>query len=506
MSSLSRRSFLKLLGATAPAILWPRLASQFSGNLNQKDTSLPNIIVILFDAMSARNLSVYGYPRPTSPTLERFAEHSTVYHSHYSAGNYTIPAVASLMTGTYPWKHRAINHRGAIKHSMIEDNIFSVLGTDYHRLAFPQNFWANLILSQFNDDIDTLLPSGAFAELNYVLSDYFPNDKNMAARALDDFAFNIADQPPSLLFGSLQRMLYSWESNRLITSGYPQELPHDINYPINFRLEDVFDGLISLFPSLPAPFFTYLHLLPPHTPYRATDQFHNTFRDGMKPVRKPVHKFSDATPNSDLNLARRMYDEYIASLDWELSRLMDSLESQGILENSYVIVTADHGEMFERGEKGHSTPLLFDPLVHIPLLISAPGQKMRRDIYTPTNSVDILPTIAQLTGKPIPNWCDGKPLTGLGGEDDPERSIYSVEAKLSSANGLLTKATVALWKGNQKLIYYTGYETDDSFELYNLSEDVEELNDLYPAQPAIAKKMRDELLETFLAANKPYMK
>jgi len=506
MSSFNRRSFLKLLGATAPAILWPRLASQFSGSTNQKNNSLPNVIIILFDAMSARNLSVHGYPRPTSPALERFAERATVYHSHYSAGNYTIPAVASLLTGTYPWKNRAINHRGAVKHSMIENNIFRVLGSDYYRLAFPQNFWANLILAQFQEDIDVLLPSGAFAELNYLLSDYFPNDKNMAARALDDFAFNIADEPPSLLLGSLQRMLYSWESNRLSTNGYPEEIPHDVNYPINFRLEDVFDGLISLFPELPSPFFTYLHLLPPHTPYRPSDRFFNTFRDGMKPTRKPVHKFADGTPNSELNLARRLYDEYIASLDWELSRLMNSLESQGVLENSYVIITADHGEMFERGEKGHSTPLLYDPVVHIPLLISAPGQKTRRDVYAPTNSVDLLPTFAQLTGKPIPAWCDGKPLPGLGGEDDLERSTYSVEAKLSPANGLLTKATVALWKGDQKLIYYTGYEQEDTFELYNLSEDIEELNDLYPAQPVIAKRMKEELLEAFLIANKPYLK
>ena len=498
MSTLNRRSFLKLLGAAAPAVLWPHLSARVGG----KDSSLPNIIVILFDAMSARNLSVYGYPRPTSPTLERFAEHATVYHSHNSAGNYTIPGVASLMTGTYPWKHRAINHRGAIKQSMVENNIFRVLGSDYQRLAFPQNFWATLLLSQFQDDIDVLLSSGEFAELNYLISDHFPKDTNMAARALDDFAFNLADDPPSLLLGSLNRLLYSWKSNRLSTSGYPKELPHDPNYPINFRLEDVFDGLISLFPGLSAPFFTYLHLLPPHSPYKPSDRFFNTFRDGMKIAPKPVHRFADGTSNSDLNLARRTYDEYIASLDWELGRLLDSLEAQGLFENSYVIITADHGEMFERGEKGHSTPLLYDPVIHIPLLISAPGQKSRRDIFTPTNSVDLLPTFAKIAGKPFPDWSDGKPLPGLGGEDDPQRSLYTVEAKLSPANGILTKATVALRKGNQKLVYYTGYEAEDSFELYDLDDDIEELTDLFSDQPAFAKSMKEELLEAFFEANK----
>ena len=141
-------------------------------------------------------------------------------------------------------------------------------------------------------------------------------------------------------------------------------------------------------------------------------------------------------------------------------------------------------------------------MIHIPLLISAPGQKTRRDIFTPTNSVDLLPTFAKIAGKPFPDWSDGKPLPGLGGEDDPQRSLYSVEAKLSPANGILTKATVALRKGNQKLVYYTGYEAEDSFELYDLDDDIEELTDLYPDQPAFAKSMREELLEAFFEANK----
>ena len=99
--------------------------------------------------MSARNLSVYGYPRPTTPNLERFAERATVYHSHIAGGNFTIPATASLLTGTYPWTHRAINHRGMVHQDTVDKNIFRAVGTDYQRLAFPQNVWADLIVSQF---------------------------------------------------------------------------------------------------------------------------------------------------------------------------------------------------------------------------------------------------------------------------------------------------------------------------------------------------------------------
>jgi choline-sulfatase len=181
------------------------------------------------------------------------------------------------------------------------------------------------------------------------------------------------------------------------------------------------------------------------------------------------------------------------------------LEEAGVFENSYVVFTSDHGEMFERGEKAHSTVLLYDPVVHVPLLISAPGQRARRDIFAPTNAVDVLPTLLHLAGKPVPSWVEGELLPGLGGVEDWKRSTYSMDAKNNPAFRPLTKATVSLRKGNHKLIYYTGYEDEDSFELYDLDADIEELDDLYPAQPAIAKQMKDELLDTLLDVNKPYM-
>ena len=506
MFRLNRRSFLKLAGAATSAVLLPRLVSQLDSGLKQDAASFPNIIVLLFDAMSARNLSVYGYPRPTATNLERFAGRATVYHAHSAGGNYTIPGTASLLTGTYPWTHRAINYGGQVKSSMVKNNIFHALGTDYHRLAFGQNVWAQFILTQFMDDIDTFLPSGTFGELDYLLSRRFPNDQNMAARALDDFVFKMELEPASLIFGSLQRALYFQDSSRLKPDGYPRGLPQDVNYPIYFRLEDVFDGLASLLQDLPSPFFTYLHLFPPHAPYRASDKFYSKFLDRFSPVKKPVHRLGDGLSNLIVKTARRSYDEYIASLDWKFGRLLDAMEGAGIFENSYVVITSDHGEMFERGEKEHATVLLYDPVVHIPLMVSAPGQKVRHDVYAPTHAVDVLPTILQLVGKPIPSWSEGRLLPGLGGEEDMERSHFVVEAKNSPAFQPFRKATIAMQKGNHKLICYTGYEPEDTFELYDLHADIEELDDLYPAQPAIGKRMKEELLDSLLDANKPYMK
>ena len=505
MSEMTRRDFLKSMGALASVTLLPGVASWLDGNFKQGvNTSKPNIIILLLDSLSARNLSLYGYRRLTSSNLERFAGRATVYHSHTSGGNYTIPGVASLLTGTYPWTNRAINHSGVLRRDMVSNNLFNTLGADYHRIVFAQSVWANFIVSQFVNDVDTYVPAGTFSELDYLLFEHFPNDANMALRSLDDFAFDITQRPISPVMGTIQRALYARDSAQLPSYGYPNGIPNNVNYPLKFRLDDVFDGVTSLVTTLPRPFISYIHLFPPHAPYRPERTFFNKFNDGWLPVEKPVHRFSDKSPTLKTNNARRVYDEYVASVDMELGRLLDSIDKAGLSDNSYIIVTSDHGEMFERGEIAHSTPLLYDPVIHIPLLISAPGQTTRQDIFAPTNAVDLLPTLAQVAGKPVPAWGEGKLLPGFGGAEDFERSVYVVEAKSNPAFAPLQQATIAMRKGSQKMIYYTGYEGEDSFEFYDLENDLEELNDLYPENPSTAKVMKEELLDTLSRVNKPF--
>jgi len=285
----------------------------------------------VFDAMSAKNLSLYGYKRQTSPNLERFASRATVYHSHYSGGNFTMPGTASILTGTYPWTHRALNFRGVMKRSMIGNDVFSLFMNGYTRAAFPQNFWANFLLTQFADQIDVLLPTSAFSELDLLFSNYFPNDANMAARALDDFIFKGGGQGATILFTPVEQSYYMAMRKRLPHDGYPKTIPYQVDYPVHFRLEKIFDGLMSFLPDLKPPFFTYLHLLPPHAPYVPSNNFANIFKDGLEFPQKPQHPLSKGLSKTKTLQERRTYDEYIASTDYEFGRFLDFLESNGFL-------------------------------------------------------------------------------------------------------------------------------------------------------------------------------
>ena len=150
--------------------------------------------------------------------------------------------------------------------------------------------------------------------------------------------------------------------------------------------------------------------------------------------------------------------------------------------------------MFERGVVGHSTPLLNQPVVHIPLIVTYPGCTERTDVHIATNNIDILPTITHLTGKAKPEWVDGQILPGFGAQGDPNRSIYTFEAKENANFGKFTKYSFSLTKNNKRLLYYH-YDNYKEFEFYDLDTDPEEMNNLYPAQSADVKIMEQELLQ-----------
>jgi arylsulfatase A-like enzyme len=503
MPELSRRDFIKLAALLSGAVAATGLAPRRSG----AGAAPPNVIVLVFDAMSARNLSLYGYHRRTTPNFEKFAERATVYHSHHSGGNFTSPGTASLLTGTYPWTHRAFDIAGLVERGLAGHNIFKGFADSHDCLAFSQNLLANYFFGQFQDSLATILPAGSFSRLEQVAGDRLVHDLDSGYRSYDNFLFQDGLPPASLIFGLADRIRLRYREVRTLSNDYPRGLPRAGDHALFFELKDVFDGLRATLAALSAedrPYLAYLHLWAPHAPYRATKHFDNLFADKWGPEPKPDHRFGDRIPYDKLNARRQNYDEYIANVDDEFGKLIETLAAGGILDNSYLVVTSDHGESLERGVDGHVTKLLYEPLCHIPLMISAPGRQSRQDVFAPTNSVDLVPTLMHLAGREGPEWSEGQLLPGLGGREDEERSTFTVEAKTNPAFGPLRRATIAMIKGKRKMIYYTGYEPEDSFELYDLENDMQELDDLYPARPSFAAAMQEELLEKLSAVNAGY--
>jgi arylsulfatase len=515
-SAISRRELLKMLaflsaGAAASAWTTARFLPASLSNLSGK----PNIIFIVTDTTSATNLSLYGYPRKTTPQLEKLAERSTVYHSHYSGGSFTTAGTATLLTGMYPWRHRAINQMGLVDRDLIRDNMFDLIGNEYYRFAFTQNMAADVLLGQFYRDIDQHLATTSFSIRPDILMGTRFRDGAVAYNTYDDFLFDMKNgMSGSLLLGWAYKTLhirkeYSYRYG--YSSSYPLGLPIQKGVSMAFMNEEVYEGVKSEVSALwkqHSPFFAYFHLWSPHEPYHPSKSFMNLFnKDNYKPVEKPMAPMDQRMSQSDLNIQRLYYDRYIANADYEIGTLLDFIEQAGLFENSYVIYTSDHGQMHERGILGHVTPYLYEPLIHIPLMISAPRQTVRKDVYSPTSSTDVLPTLVKLASREMPTESTGRILPGLGGVEDIERAIFTIEAKTNSAFAPLTKTTIAMIKGGYKLIYYKGYKAaDDVFEMYNLSEDAEEMQNLIPKNPSNLASLKDELLQNLADANRPFIK
>lgn len=498
MKKQSRRDFLKLIAAVPAAYALSRVLPDAMPSKTTAANGKPNMILLLFDAMSAYHLSLYGYHRKTTPHLERFAKRANVYHAHYSAANFTVPGTSSLLAGLYPWTHRALQLSGLVARDLKDHNIFSLIGAGYHRFGFSQNVMATNLLNQFHAGIDELLPSSSFSEYSFLTSEFFKNDANTAHQVQDHLLFDFVEPPGSLIFGIAQRVYF--ERLRRFKRDFPRGLPQPRNYPIVYTLKNVFNGLMDTLDKLASPYFSYIHIFSPHAPYRARRDFIGIFDDGWTHIRKPEHIFTEHETYETIEKNRVWYDEYIANVDFEFGRLLDHLEQTGALDNSYLIVTSDHGELLERGVKGHITQLLYEPLVRVPLLISSPGQTQAKAIYSPTSSVDLLSTMLSLAGRDIPESAEGQLLPGLGGEDIPERKIYMLEAKSSSAFGRLSQASFAMRKGKYKMILYRGYDAfhgKDAFELYDLENDPEEMDDLFEKDTNLANQMRAELLGKF---------
>jgi len=512
-SKIDRREFLKL------ASLLSLSYALSSGKGNHKGLShnskTQNVLIIVFDALSALDVPFYGYPRNTMPNLSRYIEKATVYHNHYAGGNFTTPGTASLFTGTLPWTHRAFRNFGTVAKPLATHNIFNAMWKkEYYRFAYSHNPLVERLLFQFENDLDYPIPrQELFLEKDWIVK-FFGNDYDIASLSmLQILQTKKAVQKNSLFLPDLYNLIIGKHKER-IQEQYAELFPRGLpsmggdNY---FLIEDGIDYLINQLGEIPQPFLGYFHFLPPHRPYNPRREFIELFSsDGFQPPRKPEHLFSNHKNYRKSNLARTNYNQHIAYVDAEFARLLKFMENTGLLENTWLVFTTDHGEMFERGITGHGSESLHEPVIKVPLIIFEPGQTTRRDIFSPTSCIDVLPTLLHVTGQSIPAWVEGEILPPYrNSEPDTGRSIFAVQASQTGKYKPLIIASVIMIKEQYKLHAYFGYKQlppdETLYELYDLKNDPEELENLYSPNKSLASELQNELTQKLDEVNEPYL-
>ena len=190
---------------------------------------------------------------------------------------------------------------------------------------------------------------------------------------------------------------------------------------------------------------------------------------------------------------KRHYFAKITTVDEQIGRVLASLEARGWLEDSLLIFCSDHGEML--GDHGLAYKwLMYDPIVHVPLIIRHPGSKEKPvEVTDLVSLMDLGPTILEAAGVEIPTYLEGRSLLPyLHGEPVAPRAFVFCEDNYQ----------VMMRSPTHKLVYYIGQEAG---ELYDLAADPHELENLWdrPAHAALKNELRTRLLE-WLAASVYY--
>jgi arylsulfatase A-like enzyme len=322
-----------------------------------KSNKKPNILFISIDSLRADHLSAYGYPKETSPHLAELAFDGTTYDNAISAANWTGASLASILTGLYPTCHGFTNKRYYLDNG--EDSIASILQKNGY---FTTCFSNNMYLSS-KSGLDAGFDEFYYRGVKQNKSDAAANqpDKNGVMQKIKD---SVGMPQKNIAKNMID--LFSYEKSLQRDDGaYATEVSMK-NWILQHDQE--------------TPFLAYVHYQEPHSiyfppyPYRRRF-FSGSWRDeGRYLDFDHINYFAGKThfTETQVNHYQELYDGEIAYLDWRLGRLFQFMKKQNIMENTVVVVTADHGEMFGEGGFFWHAFCLYESLIRVPLIIRYP--------------------------------------------------------------------------------------------------------------------------------------
>jgi arylsulfatase A-like enzyme len=254
------------------------------------------------------------------------------------------------------------------------------------------------------------------------------------------------------------------------------------------------------------PVFAFVNYMEPHQPWLAPAPFDRwvwELPEAGRLVTKDLYthevkNFSEA----ELAFIRANYDGQVAAMDAALGELIAALKARGRYDNALIIVTADHGELLgEHGFVGHMGRMLYEPLLHVPLVVKYPGADHPRGrVDTPVQTLDVTPTALVEAGAPVPAAVQGEPLRQVTRPSLAEEDINPL--LVSEYGATYDRAVRVFFDGTWKLITTSHGQR----MLFDLTHDPQEANDLAAAEPERAEELARRLeaeMSTMVATAEP---
>ncbi len=408
-------------------------------------------MLIVLDTVRAKSLGLYGYERATSPNLDRFAKSGVVFSHAFSASPWTLPSHGAMFTGRLP-----------------------------HELS---GGWMTPI-----DGTHPMLAE-ALSSMGYLTAGFIANTTYCPA----EFGLARGFSHYEDHLQSISRALMTTSFGAVVSKSLSLQQTHRFGLKSAERVDSDFLRWIDR-RDTSRPFFAFLNFYDAHAPYEAPAEFSSRFRSPAPRGDIWSRKLDQWAP-AEIRELNDAYDASIAYLDHQLGLLFDELRGRQLLDNTVVIITADHGEQFgEHGLLEHANSLYL-PLLHVPLVVVFPNKvPAGTRIETFVSLQDLASTVLTLTGQERAQNFPGTPLVRFWSGTDsasPEASPPFV-AEVDTAYDAYP-ASYPARKGRMRSLFfgtrhYIANEGDKREELYDLSSDFPEQHDLSAIEPS---QMRD---------------
>ena len=398
------------------------------------DPDRPNVILLVMDTTRGDRCSVTGYDRDTTPALQELAAEGLNFTNAWSPAGWTGPAHATLFTGLRPHRHG-----------------------------------------------------------------FFTGNREY----LDRRAVTLAERMRKAGYrtGCFSNNVYVSEEHGL-TQGFQHVVPFfedlDRPYPSAIATHDQALAWVREVNSPEAPWFLFINDMEPHLPYTPPEAYSRRFvaphldaktvqaAEILTPMDWHRHNLGvKRIPTEVIEALSGLYDAEIACLDHEIGRFTDTLRAEGLLDDTLLVITSDHGEYLgDHSMIGHEFGL-YRALRHVPLVVRLPGGARAGEVVDEVVRLeDVYATIEEVCRLPAPRSIDGRSLLGnvsgrhaVGMRGSPYRMLERLrqEEKLVFDPAPFSVGLSAVFDGKMHRIVYS----DGRTEVYDIESDPGEAQPLH---------------------------
>jgi arylsulfatase A-like enzyme len=356
----------------------------------------PNVLIIVWDTVRADHLSTWGYERETTPRLTEFAKEAVLYERAISPAMWTLPSHASMFTGLPPRAH------GAYPGHKWLDNGFTTMAEWYVQHGYTTYLFS---ANPYLDDQCNLTQGFDKAE--------FPWEPRWKKKAQKATVGKIIENDASNGLGPL------WKETL-----YPDGRGKDKVKDAGAVTAEALMAWVDERPAKDRPFLAVLNYMEAHVPRIPSMESRKAlFDDETIQAQLALDqafpfliaytvKLHEYTPEQ-VEVIESTYDAALRDLDAATGVLFDKLAASGLLDNTVVILTADHGEHLGEHHLMDHKFSVYNPLVHVPLVIRYPKRMQPARVQQVVSTLEIWGTISELTGVPLPEGTMTRSLLNL---------------------------------------------------------------------------------------------